>query len=160
MLLGLRAEVEFVNVVNDFAQVVAALDLVLYLTEDFADFVFYGVRTAGLLLEAVQVGKELLVDEFSEVITDQRLVVINLATLVLRCSPAFPAVGFVEDVAVFLALQLGLHRLVLLQPVEVFQEEQPGRLLRVVQFGGASGLFPEDVVDVFESLFEHRCVFL
>ena len=46
--------------------------------------------------------------------------------------------------------------LVLLQPVEVFQEQQPGSLLGVVQLGGAAGLFPEDVVDVFEGLFKRR----
>ena len=44
---------------------------------------------------------------------------------------------------------------VLLQAVEVFQEEQPRGLLGVVEFGGAAGLFPEHVVDVFEGLFEH-----
>ena len=50
--------------------------------------------------------------------------------------------------------------LVLLQPVEVFQEQQPGGLLGVVEFGGAAGLFPEDVVDVFEGLFKHGHYFL
>jgi hypothetical protein len=57
VLLGLRAEAQLVNVVDDLAQVVAALDLVLDLAEDFADLVFDGVRPGGLLLEAVQVGK-------------------------------------------------------------------------------------------------------
>ena len=45
--------------VDDLAQVVAAGDLVLDLAEDFADFVFDGVRAGGLLLEAVQVREEL-----------------------------------------------------------------------------------------------------
>lgn len=39
--------------------------------------------------------------------------------------------------------------------VEVFQEEQPRGLLGVVEFAGATGVFPEDVVNVFEGLFEH-----
>jgi hypothetical protein len=39
--------------------------------------------------------------------------------------------------------------------IEVFQEQEPGALLGVIQFAGASGVFPEDVVDVFEGLFEH-----
>ena len=60
VLLGLRAEAQFVDVVDDLAQVVAALNLVFDLAEDFADLVFDGVRPGGLLLEAVQVGKELL----------------------------------------------------------------------------------------------------
>ena len=59
VLLGLRAEAQLVDVVDDLAQVVAALDLVFDLAEDLADLVFDRVRPAGLLLEAVQVGKEL-----------------------------------------------------------------------------------------------------
>jgi hypothetical protein len=64
--------------------------------------------------------------------------------------PAFPAVGSVEDEAVGLAFQFGLGRLVLLQRVEVFQEQQPGRLLGVVQLAGAAGVLVQDVVDVLE----------
>ena len=41
------------------------------------------------------------------------------------------------------------------EAVEVFEEEEPGGLLGVVELGGAAGLFAEDVVDVFEGLFEH-----
>ena len=44
VLLGLGAETQFVDMVDDFAQVVAALDLVLDLPEDLPDFVFDGVR--------------------------------------------------------------------------------------------------------------------
>ncbi|MCK6493374.1 MAG: hypothetical protein L6Q34_08075 [Nitrospira sp.] len=53
--------------VDDLAQVVAALDLVFDLAEDFADLVLDGVRLAGLLLETVQVGKELQVDELRQI---------------------------------------------------------------------------------------------
>ena len=44
--------------------------------------------------------------------------------------------------------------------VEVFQEEEPGGLLGVIEFAGAAGVFPEDVVDVFEGLFEHGVLFV
>jgi len=56
---------------------------------------------------------------------------------------------------VFLPVQRGFGRLILLQPVEVFQEEEPGSLLGVVELAGAAGVLPEDIVDVFESLLEH-----
>src|SRR5579871_6621661 len=69
--------------------------------------------------------------------------------------PAFPAIGLVEQVGVFFAVQLGLGGAVLFQAVEVFQKQQPGSLLGVIQLGGAAGLFPEYVVDVFEGLLEH-----
>jgi len=57
VLLVLRAEAEFVDVVDDLTQVVAALDLVLDLAEDLADLVFDGVRAAGFLFEPVKLRK-------------------------------------------------------------------------------------------------------
>ena len=110
VLFGLRAEPQFVDVVDDLAQVVAAVDLVFDLAEDFPDLVFDGVRPAGLLLEAVQVGEELLVDEVAQVVAGHRLVVVELAVLALGRGPAFPAIRLVEDVGVFLPLQRGLRR--------------------------------------------------
>jgi hypothetical protein len=87
VLLGLRSKAEFVDVVDDLTQVVAALDAVLYLAEDLADLVFDGVWAAGLLLEAVKIGEELGVDEGNEVITSQGCVVVDLAVFGLRGSP-------------------------------------------------------------------------
>src|ERR1019366_1043596 len=155
VLLGLRAEVELVDVVDDFAQVVAARDLVFDFAEDLADFVFDGVRSRGLLLESVQVGEELLVDEGEEVVAGHGAVVVGVAVLAPGGGPRVPAIGLVEDEGVLLAVQGGFVGLILLQPVQVFQEEEPGGLLGVVQLGGAAGLFPEHVVDVLEGLFKH-----
>ena len=59
MLLGLGAEAQGVDLVDDLAHVVAALDLVLDLAEDLADLVLDRVRPAGLGLEAVQVREQL-----------------------------------------------------------------------------------------------------
>jgi len=142
-------------VVDDFAQVIAALNLVLDLAEDLPDLVFDGVRPARLLLEAVQVRKEFPIHEIAEVVAGQGFVVVEFAVLVLGHGPAFPPIRLVEDVSVFLAFQRGLGALVLLKVVEVFQEQKPGRLLGVIELSGAAGLFPKDVVDVFEGLFEH-----
>jgi len=68
MLLVLRTKAQFVNVVEDFAQIVAALNFVLDLAENLSDFVFNGVRPACLLFEALQVRKELAVYEVAEVV--------------------------------------------------------------------------------------------
>ena len=122
MLLGLRAEAQFVNVIDNLAQVVAALNLVLDLAEDLPNLVFDGVRAARLLFEAVQVGKELPVHEVAEVVAGQGFVVVEFAVLALGRGPAFPSIGLVEDVGVFLAVQRGLGAFVLLKIVEVFQE--------------------------------------
>jgi RimJ/RimL family protein N-acetyltransferase len=67
VFLGLRAEAQLVDVVDDLAQVVAAADLVADLAEVLADLVLDRVRAAGLLLEAVQVREELLVQEVAQV---------------------------------------------------------------------------------------------
>ena len=155
VLLGLRAEAQFVNVVNDLAQVVAALNLVLNLAENFANLVFDGVRPGGPLLEAVQIGKQLAVDEIAEVVAGQRVVVVELAVLALGRGPRFPAIRLVEDVGVFFPVELGFGGFVLFQPVEIFQEQQPGGLFGVIEFGGATGFFAENVVNIFEGLFEH-----
>ena len=103
VLLVLRAEAQFVNVVDDVAQAVAALNLVFDLSEDFADFVFDGVWAAGLVFELVQVGEELLVDEVAQVVAGQRGVVVEFAVLALGRSPGVPPIRFVEDIDVFLA---------------------------------------------------------
>ncbi len=97
----------------------------------------------------------MLVDEIAEVVAGQRLVVVELAVLALWRGPRFPAIGLVENVGVFLAVKLGFVGLVLLEPVEIFQEQQPRGLLGVIELGGAPGLLPEDVVDVPEGLFKH-----
>ena len=68
MLLGLGAEAQLVDMVDDLAQVVAAVNLVLDLAEDLADLVLDGVRPAGLLFEAVQVGEQLAVYEIPQIV--------------------------------------------------------------------------------------------
>ena len=104
VLLGLGCKAEFVDVVDDLAEIVAALNAVLNLAEDFTDLISDGVRAGGLLLEPVQVGEELLVDEGDEVVAGEGGVVVDLAVLALGCCPRFPALGFVEEVGVFLAV--------------------------------------------------------
>ena len=51
--------------------------------------------------------------------------------------------------------EVRVYKVVSLRGVEVFQKQQPRTLLGVVQLAGTTGLFPEDIVDVFESLFKH-----
>lgn len=158
MLFLLRAETQLVDVLDHVAQVVAALDAVLDLAEDLADLVLDRVRPAGLLLEAEEVREQLSVNKVAQVVARQGLVEVQPAAGVLGRGPALPAVGWVKDVAVRPALELGLDRAVLLQGVEVFQEQQPGGLLGVVQLAGAARVLVQDVVDVLEHLLESgRC---
>ena len=48
MLLCLRAEARLVDVVDDLAQVIATLNLVLDFAKDLTDLVFDGVRASRL----------------------------------------------------------------------------------------------------------------
>jgi hypothetical protein len=82
--------------------------------------------------------------------------VVELAILVLWRGPAFPSVRLVEDVIVLLAFERGFGALVPLKIVEVFQEQQPGRLLGVIELSGTAGFLSKDVVDIFERLLEHN----
>ncbi len=102
VLLGLRTKTQFVDVVEDLLQVVAAFDLVLDLPENLPDLVFDRVRPARLLREAVQVRKQLLIDEVAQVVAGHRLVVVNQSVLAFGSGPAFPALLFFEDESVFL----------------------------------------------------------
>jgi hypothetical protein len=115
VLLGLRAETQFVNVVDDLAQIVAAGDFIFDFRENLADFIFDGVGPTRSLREAVQVGDELLIDEVAEVVAGLGGIVIKLAVLALGRGPAFPAVGFVENEGVLFAVQRGFVGFVLLQ---------------------------------------------
>jgi hypothetical protein len=125
--LGLGAEAQLIEVVDDLAEVIAALNLVANLAEDFADLVFDGVRPGGLLLEAVEIGKEPRGDRRR---SSRRCD--GACRRAFRRSPAFPTIGRLEDEGVALALERGLHRAVLFEGVEVLQEQQPRGLLGVV----------------------------
>jgi len=151
VFFGLGAEAEFIDVVDDFAHVVAALDFVF----DFADFVFDSVGAGGYQLEGVEVGEEFEVDEVAQVVAGFGAVVVDLAVVTLRGGPLLPALGLVKDEDVGLAFEGGFVGFILFEAIEVFEEEEPGGLLGVVEFGGATGLLPENIVYVFEGLFEY-----
>ncbi len=87
MLLGLRAEAQFVDMVDDLAQGVAALNLVLDLAENLADLVFDGVRAGGLELETLQVGEQLAIHKLPQVIAGLGLVVVEPAVFILGRGP-------------------------------------------------------------------------
>ena len=68
VLLDLRTETQFVDMINDIAQDITAVDLVLDLAEDLANLVFDRIRSARLLLEAVQIREELAINEVAQIV--------------------------------------------------------------------------------------------
>jgi hypothetical protein len=81
---------------------------------------------------------------------------VNLAVLGLGRGPGFPAIGLVEDEIIFSAIERGFGGLVGFEAVEIFQEQQPGRLLGVIEFRGAAGFLAQHVVNIPEGLFKHE----
>lgn len=116
---------QFVYMVDNLSQVIAALDLVLYLPEDLSDLLFDGVGTAGLLFELLEIGEELLIDEIPEVIAGLCVVMIQVAAFVFRRGPAIPSIGSVEDIVVTLPGKRGFIRPIFLQVIQIFYEKQP-----------------------------------
>jgi len=99
---------------------------------------------------------ELGVDEVAQVVAGHGVFVVDLAIDGFRSGPAFPTAGRVENETAFFAFERSLCGLVLLQRIEILEEQQPRALLGAVQFAGAASVFVQDVVYVFEGLFEHR----
>ena len=152
MLLRLGSQAQAIEPIDDFAQVVAARNLVAEFTKDLADLVFDRVRSAGALLEALQVGKQALVHEVAQVVAGEGGVVIQLAAGVLRRRPAAPAVGLLQNGRIAAAFKGGHGGPVVFEPVEVLEEQQPGSLLGVVELGAAAGFFAQAVIDGAERL--------
>jgi len=113
-------------------------------------------RPAGLVLEAAQVGKQLLVDEVVQVVAGLRVVVVELSVPIFGRGPGFPAIGPLQHEGRTSCPKALPRPPVLLQPVEVFQEQQPRGLLGVVQLGGAASLLAKDIVDIPKGLFKHE----
>jgi hypothetical protein len=111
--------------IDYLSQVVTALDFVFDLSEDLPDFIFDGVRSAGLLSEAAQVREELVIDEIPQVVAGKRFILVDLAVLAFGCRPASPAILLFEKKRILFTIQFSLDCFVLLQAVEVFQEQQP-----------------------------------
>ena len=59
---------------------------------------------------------------------------------------------------VVVAMQGRLGCPIPLKAIEILEEEEPRALLGVVELTGTTRIFPEDVVDIFEGLFEYEMV--
>ncbi len=136
MLFSLCAESQRVDNLNDFPKVIAALDFVLNLSEDFPNLVFDCVGSSCFLLEAVEVGKEFLIYKVAKIVACLRRIMVGLAVLALRRGPGFPTVRLVQDEGVFLALEFCFGRLILFKSIQVLKKEQPRGLLGIIQFAG------------------------
>ena len=100
--------------INDLAKVIAALNFIFNFAKDLPDLVFDRVRSSRALFETMQIGEKLLINEVAEVVAGEGFVMIQLALSILRRSPTVPSIRLLNDEAVFLAVEFGLCRAVLL----------------------------------------------
>jgi hypothetical protein len=61
----------------------------------------------------------------------------------------------IDDERIGLACEFGARSPFVLQIVEIFEKEKLGRLLGIIELGGAACLFPKDIVDILKNLLEH-----
>jgi probable HAF family extracellular repeat protein len=76
----------------------------------------------------------------------------------LRCWFVMQSSSVYEDAADSGALQPRLAGSLPLEVFQMFQEEQLGSPLGVIQFSGASGFFAENIVDISGGLFKHGLI--
>ena len=78
---------EAIHQLKCIAQGVTTLKLVLNLTKDFPNLVFDGIWASGTFFEAIEIGKQLAVNEVDEVITNESGIVVDAAVVLLRSCP-------------------------------------------------------------------------
>ena len=54
------------------------------------------------------------------------------------------------------AVQLCFRCLVSFQRIKIFQEKKPRTLFCIIKLAGATGIFPENIVNIFEGFFKHE----
>lgn len=76
MLLGMGAKTKLVNKVDHLPEIVAGLNPVLQFRKDFPDLIFDGIRSFRICFELLEIGKQLAIDKFSQIITGKSLMVV------------------------------------------------------------------------------------
>ena len=123
MLFLLRTKAKHVNLIDDVAEVVSALKLVVYLSEYLADLVFNGVQARSAALETFEIWEELGVNEVLEIIAGHRTVEIGLAISTFGRGPGAPAKSLFEDKCVAFAVEFCFRLLFALKGIEVLEKE-------------------------------------
>ncbi len=158
VLFLLGTEAELIHQIQCIPQGIAALEFIADLGKDLPDLVLNGVRGSSPLAEAPEGGEEDTIDKVNQVIPGQGRIWISCPVSLFRGRPLRPAVLLLNDKTVFPSLQFARQGPFLLQVIQVFEKEEPGGLLGIVQLRGAAALFPEYIIDIFKGLFKHGCL--
>ena len=117
--------------VQDIAQSVATLEVVLDLAEDLFDFVFDGIGAFRRRFEFRQMRKELAIREVNEIIADQCFVTVGL-TVFFAASPISLSVLRAKRWRVLFASEADRRLSLFFQIVKISEKQHPRRLLDVV----------------------------
>ena len=151
-LLG-GLEAESVHLLQDVAEVVAALDAVTDFGEDDTNLDFDGLR-ATCLTELAEVREEFSVDKVNQIVTNKGIGHVVLSGRVTGHCPIVPAVAFGNDGFVGLVLQFCCELTGFLKVVQIFEEQNPRGLLYVIKFAGAAFVGTQAVIQVLNCLLE------
>ncbi len=137
-------EVEPVHDIEYFPERVPALNLIIEEIEYFADLVLDGMVVPVRVAESLKVGEQVVVHEVLEVVAGDQFPVPGY--------PVRPPVRIVEDMGIFLAIELSAIGFPLLEIIEELKEEDPGNLLCIVHGTGYPIVSAEDVSDAVDLL--------
>ena len=149
MLLGMRTETEFIDAVDDFPEVVAALNPVFQFAENLPDLVLDGVGTFSRGLELFEVGGRVPRSRSRQGRRLSGLCGGPVAVAAFRCRPLIPLIFRSNDVGVGLAGEFRCSIFVSFQVVQVFQEQHPGSLFNIIQFAPTACVFMENIIYIF-----------
>ena len=155
MLLLVGSELKGVHQVQDFTEVVPAVNFVFELGKNLSDFVLNGLGVIGTLFESCEVWEQVAVHKLHQVGTRHGLVMVKLSILAFGTCPHVPAVLFAQNRIVMLSPQCGLIGLLRLQFMQMTEEQHPGGLSNVIEFTVGSCILVQDVINVLECVFKH-----
>jgi len=143
--LGLAVEVDGVELVDDLAQQVAALHVVVGVFKHTAHHVATRVAP-GITTEAFQGGKQLVVDKAQQHVAGDAFGIRR---------PVAPAHGFGDRALVVVAGEFEFF----LERVKHFEEQQPGELRDALGVAINAAVLAHDVLDGFDDAGEigHGC---
>ncbi|CAK8711032.1 hypothetical protein GMJAKD_00220 [Candidatus Electrothrix aarhusensis] len=133
VLFLLGAEAELIHQIQGVPQRIAALEFITDLGKNLPDLVLNGVWRGSPLPEAPEIGKEDSVHKVDQIIPGQGRIQISASIGLFGGSPLGPAVLRLNDKTVLPSLQLARQGPFLLQIIQVFEKEEPGGLLGIVQ---------------------------
>jgi hypothetical protein len=125
MLFRMGAKFQLINALNHVSQVVATLNLVFDLAEDFADFILNRVRPFGFGLKLLQIGKKLMVNKILQIVAAAGRMMVYLTRPVFGSRPRLPLKFRLENGSAALPGQFGPVLPLLLKIIKILEKKYP-----------------------------------